>query len=588
MGIFRQFPYTNFHELNADWLIRIAKKLEKEWEDFKVDWDKDIQEQVYKWLDEHPEATTTVLDGAITTPKLKDGCVTSDKLEDGSVTSDKLEDGSVTSDKLQDDSITSDKLQDGCVTSDKLTEDLTSAIFDNTRFYKINDELTLTKKLIKNSSYDRNFIARKQRTSIVEDHTWGVQSAEYIDSLDHVILGFTKGDSTGSCILVEVTKDLSNVIKTSQVLSLGHCNDIAYNPDTNNIYVATMTTGSYARSIVEVNVNTLTITNVFNVNKPIYQLSYDRINKVFYAGSNENIIYDTEFNEISTSPLATIDQYIGETTTAQGSTVIDGNYILLKETDTHSYLITHNYNTGEIEQIQRYKNMMAGDEAEALFYIPNDGLYMVSGQLYISMYKFETKFTSSDDEMFDVFDAGIHLTNGTNLNDILQAGKYYTVDGNETDTLINIPQLMGSRGITVYVLTQAFNWIIQVAIGSGNLGNHNYWRMKSGAGTWTVWKPLQAEFITLNTNPISVGGTVQIPSDILNNFNEITITMHRGRYVGSVTIPTATITGDDARNGACIWATHSNYWEFGISTNGTITLNAMNGVSEPYVRILYR
>lgn len=29
MGLFEQFPYTNFHELNLDWLLRIVKRLEK-------------------------------------------------------------------------------------------------------------------------------------------------------------------------------------------------------------------------------------------------------------------------------------------------------------------------------------------------------------------------------------------------------------------------------------------------------------------------------------------------------------------------------------------------------------------------------
>jgi len=39
-----------------------------------------VQEAVNAWLDDHPEATTTVEDGAITTAKLADGSVTDDKL----------------------------------------------------------------------------------------------------------------------------------------------------------------------------------------------------------------------------------------------------------------------------------------------------------------------------------------------------------------------------------------------------------------------------------------------------------------------------------------------------------------------------
>ena len=28
MGIFRQFPYTNFHELNLDWMLRMLQEID--------------------------------------------------------------------------------------------------------------------------------------------------------------------------------------------------------------------------------------------------------------------------------------------------------------------------------------------------------------------------------------------------------------------------------------------------------------------------------------------------------------------------------------------------------------------------------
>ena len=30
MALFEQFPYTNFHEMNMDWLLRAVKSLSKE------------------------------------------------------------------------------------------------------------------------------------------------------------------------------------------------------------------------------------------------------------------------------------------------------------------------------------------------------------------------------------------------------------------------------------------------------------------------------------------------------------------------------------------------------------------------------
>lgn len=58
MGIFRQFPYTNFHDLNLDWIMEEVKRLATEWasvsqmyddiksafDDFKADFDQHIAE----------------------------------------------------------------------------------------------------------------------------------------------------------------------------------------------------------------------------------------------------------------------------------------------------------------------------------------------------------------------------------------------------------------------------------------------------------------------------------------------------------------------------------------------------------------
>lgn len=76
-GYGNKYPYTNFHELNADWILdRIhqltdsVKELYKKMEQFFIDTTPIIQDTVNQWLDDHPEATTTVQDGSITINKL--------------------------------------------------------------------------------------------------------------------------------------------------------------------------------------------------------------------------------------------------------------------------------------------------------------------------------------------------------------------------------------------------------------------------------------------------------------------------------------------------------------------------------------
>ena len=49
-----------------------------------------VTDAVDDWLDEHPEATTTVQDDSLTTAKYQNGSVTTEKIADGAVTYDKL------------------------------------------------------------------------------------------------------------------------------------------------------------------------------------------------------------------------------------------------------------------------------------------------------------------------------------------------------------------------------------------------------------------------------------------------------------------------------------------------------------------
>lgn len=61
-----KYPYTDFHELNADWIISKIHQLEHT----VISFSDKIKESVYSWLDEHPEATTTVQDRSISKIKL--------------------------------------------------------------------------------------------------------------------------------------------------------------------------------------------------------------------------------------------------------------------------------------------------------------------------------------------------------------------------------------------------------------------------------------------------------------------------------------------------------------------------------------
>lgn len=63
------------------------------WQDPVVPSDEQAERIIDAWLDDHPEATTTVEDGSITTAKLASGAVTGPKVTDGTITDDKLANG---------------------------------------------------------------------------------------------------------------------------------------------------------------------------------------------------------------------------------------------------------------------------------------------------------------------------------------------------------------------------------------------------------------------------------------------------------------------------------------------------------------
>lgn len=87
MAFRNKFPYTDFHELNLDWILNqilefndqlknFAKSIAElylKWDDWKNGITPIIESTVNTWLDDHPEATTTVEDFSLNYKKLVRG-----------------------------------------------------------------------------------------------------------------------------------------------------------------------------------------------------------------------------------------------------------------------------------------------------------------------------------------------------------------------------------------------------------------------------------------------------------------------------------------------------------------------------------
>lgn len=85
--MFESWPFTNFHDMNLDWIIKTIKTYTKKVDDL---YNFGLYDFVEKVLEAHPEWTTTVQDGAISEPKLADDSVSTRTIRDGAVTEGKL------------------------------------------------------------------------------------------------------------------------------------------------------------------------------------------------------------------------------------------------------------------------------------------------------------------------------------------------------------------------------------------------------------------------------------------------------------------------------------------------------------------
>lgn len=117
------FPWTNFHELNLDWILSVVKEAKEVFDNGRSDIDYAVET-----ADEAKEIATqaaeaTIPDNSISTQKIQDYAVNANKLSNYSVTEAKLQNASVSTAKLADGAVNTPKIADGAVTYAKLAAD---------------------------------------------------------------------------------------------------------------------------------------------------------------------------------------------------------------------------------------------------------------------------------------------------------------------------------------------------------------------------------------------------------------------------------------------------------------------------------
>lgn len=118
------FPWTNFHELNLDWILSVVKEAKEVFDNGRADIDYAVDTADEAKNIATQAAQATIADNSISTAKLQDYAVTNQKISNLAITSDKLQSGCILNAKIADNAVTSPKIADGSVTLPKLASSI--------------------------------------------------------------------------------------------------------------------------------------------------------------------------------------------------------------------------------------------------------------------------------------------------------------------------------------------------------------------------------------------------------------------------------------------------------------------------------
>lgn len=383
-----------------------------EWATVGQPTDAQTAQAVSDWLDEHPEATTTVEDGSITNAKLQDSTISSAKL-------------------------------DNELMGDILATNINSIALSAEKILNFSD-LNVS---------EVNF-----------------QCCTYDSIRNHYVLAFT--DDTDAKV-VTISEDWET-INTYDVLNAYHANDITYNPNQDRIYLATMTNNILVLNPEDMSVvNTIDfgeqITQIaYDGDEDVFYVGRTATNNVFYKCNTamEKIKTYSEFTLRSVRELLGLDSSM--TFVPQSACVVDGCLYLVAYTWSGSYevntsgyviLITPNENYAI-----SFSTAYAGEEPESLLLRGNIGYFMSwrrvsETKCQVVVYKASFSKTLAFDKDPYFRGKAIH---DIDLNELIEIGNYFSKNTSATSTILNSPV---ASSFTLLVRIQGYENTRQILFG---------------------------------------------------------------------------------------------------------------------------
>ena len=462
-----------------------------------------IQEKVDAYLDEHPEATTTVQDGSITTVKLASGSVTKEKLSE-----------------------------------EFKTVETTNA---NARKKLVHIDVSGARGLSGYTEY-RYF-----------------QGVCFDTANNHWFLTISKTDYSDTMI-VELDQSYQ-VIRSVSVGDMGHGNDLTYNSKTDKIYCV----NDDAHTITEIDPNTLTVTSTIQTGDySNWTIAYDPNKDCYYVSDNLRIrTYDASW-ELVTITSADWDirgDYYGTYANIipQGMFVFGGKLVAVYNTvgdaEQNNFVSTVlkvlDVENEQTTDVMIWNTEDSSDEAEGGDIV--DGvMYLFSGSRYIRVFTVYTDTTTYNDPDTDLFRSGRKLKN-VSLDSIYTSGKYSCQSAAVANTITGKPSTFTDMGFSLLVIAQAHDFVEQILIDNND---NIYTRMFDGTnwktweyrtamevatdGVWTIlkFKPLKAFIAFCNTTPtghtytadgsVYYSDIISIPMEFVSRVVTYTLTGNAG------------------------------------------------------------
>ena len=384
MGIFRQFPYSNFHEMNLDWLLNHMDEMVEEWEKYRANLDSDIatikdfikffegwtgekiSDSVFEWLEAHPEAITM---NWFVTPQMF-GAVADGTTDDKTAFETAINSGKQViippGNYYLSDTIFSDD----------------SVIYKNNGTYT--NKTVLTSKIISDTTPVVGAMPDMNLSSLGMK---GIQSATFNTKKRRLVLGTHLSYANDTPILVEIEPWNSTVLNHVESTALGHVNDMTYNSRTNKIYVVS----GNEDEIIPVNADNLTITNAVysDIGESLKEISYDEVNDIYFVRSQSGVyVLDNEFRTIKLfiSEEPKLNEYPYRDIQGayyQGSTIYDSQFITLywlwgtAGSTSYARLAQYNYADASIKRMYDVVETLSDCEPETIVRI-DDELYILS------------------------------------------------------------------------------------------------------------------------------------------------------------------------------------------------------------------